>query len=274
MASSSDRYPPSEWPSRTARSTPTSSRIASMASSDVAHGVGGRDRPGESLRPWPRMSQTTTVWSVDRSATVPANMWDDAANPWVSSTTGPTPSPRDGCAPPHPVRRRRRVAASEVGRRRGGDELVERRRARRAARVRRAPRRGRRCRSCRSARRPGPWRRGPWDRAARTAPSGVSTKTSTKRSPAASWAARTRSRSARYGLITGTRATRPASAISRATSPTRRTFSARSAAENPRSALSPWRTLSPSSTYVARPSASRRPATASASVDLPDPTAR
>ena len=180
----------------------------------------------------------------------------------------PTPSPRDGCARLHPVR----PCPPRV---RGG------------RRRRRRDRRGRRARPCSSGARGASYGSSmpviPVSSPARAlayrplgsrcshSASGVSTKTSTKRSPAASWAARTRSRSARYGLITGTSATRPASAISRATSPTRRTFSARSAAENPRSALSPWRTLSPSSTYVARPSASSRPATASASVDLPEP---
>ena len=148
--------------------------------------------------------------------------------------------------PSCPTARRR----SEVGDH-GVDELVERRRARPAARGRRAPRRGRRCRSSRSARRPGPWRRGPWDRAARTAPAACRRRPRRSAARRRRGRRRTRSRSARYGLITGTSATRPASAISRATSPTRRTFSVRSAAENPRSALSPWRTLSPSSTYVA-----------------------
>ena len=33
-----------------------------------------------------------TVWSADRSATVAAYMWDDAANPWVSRTAGPDPA--------------------------------------------------------------------------------------------------------------------------------------------------------------------------------------
>ena len=37
------------------------------------------------------MSHTIAVWSVDRSATVLVNMWDDAANPWVSNTAGPDP---------------------------------------------------------------------------------------------------------------------------------------------------------------------------------------
>ena len=64
------------------------------------------------------------------------------------------------------------------------------------------PRRGRRCRSCRSARRPGPWRRGPSGRAARTARAACRRTPRRTRSPAAAWAARTRSRSARYGLMT------------------------------------------------------------------------
>ena len=46
---------------------------------------------GASLRPWPSWSQTTTVWSVARAATVRSNILDDAANPCVSSTTGPCP---------------------------------------------------------------------------------------------------------------------------------------------------------------------------------------
>ena len=45
---------------------------------------------------------------------------------------------------------------------------------------------------------------------------------------------------------------RPASAISLATSPTRRMFSTRSASVKPRSLFSPWRTLSPSSRKVCR----------------------
>ena len=42
----------------------------------------------------------------------------------------------------------------------------------------------------------------------------------------------------------------PAAAKSADTSPTRRLFSVRSCREKPRSALSPWRTLSPSSKKV------------------------
>ena len=59
--------------------------------------------------------------------------------------------------------------------------------------------------------------------------------------------ARALSRSARHGEMNATSTISPASTISRATSATRRRFSIRSAAVNPRSLLSPWRTLSPSS---------------------------
>jgi hypothetical protein len=62
----------------------------------------------------------------------------------------------------------------------------------------------------------------------------------------------------------------PASAKSVATSPTRRTFSRRSSAENPRSLQSPARTLSPSSTYALNPSSNRRRSTCIASVDFPE----
>ena len=63
----------------------------------------------------------------------------------------------------------------------------------------------------------------------------------------------------------------PASAISRATSPTRRIFSIRSASVKPRSRLRPWRTLSPSSRKVCRPRAASFFSTRLAMVDLPAP---
>ncbi len=53
--------------------------VYSDASSDAA------------LRPCPGMSQTITVWSFASAGTVVANMWDDAAKPCVSTTTGPSP---------------------------------------------------------------------------------------------------------------------------------------------------------------------------------------
>ena len=62
-----------------------------------------------------------------------------------------------------------------------------------------------------------------------------------------------RSRSERRGETSETTATTPASANRRATWPTRRTFSARSPGAKPRSSESPWRMLSPSSRYAARP---------------------
>ena len=37
------------------------------------------------------MSQTTAVWSTDRSSTAAAHMCDDAPNPWVNNTAGPVP---------------------------------------------------------------------------------------------------------------------------------------------------------------------------------------
>ncbi len=62
---------------------------------------------GESLRPWPGMSHTITVWSVARAGTVLANMWDEAANPCVSTTAGPDPVTCEWmCTPPscpHPM---------------------------------------------------------------------------------------------------------------------------------------------------------------------------
>src|SRR3954447_12879264 len=100
--------------------------------------------------------------------------------------------------------------------------------------------------------------------------SGVDTHTSRKRRPARSWTARAAARSAAKGDTRETSATTPASASSAATSAVRRTFSARSAAEKPRSPLRPWRRLSPSSTYAARPAPSSRASTALASVDLPE----
>ncbi len=66
-------------------------------------------------------------------------------------------------------------------------------------------------------------------------------------------------------------ATRPASANSAATSPTRRMFSARSAGAKPRSELSPWRRLSPSSTKAECPAPTSAASSAAASVDLPEP---
>ena len=75
--------------------------------------------------------------------------------------------------------------------------------------------------------------------------SGVSTKTSMN-SPSGS-NARAICRSLRNGEIKAVSTISPASAISAATSATRRMFSTRSSAVKPRSLLSPWRTLSPSS---------------------------
>src|ERR687897_1136086 len=71
--------------------------------------------------------------------------------------------------------------------------------------------------------------------------------------------------------MTGTNATTPASANSRATSPTRRMFSVRSAVEKPRSALRPCRRLSPSSRYAERPAATSARSTSTATDDFPDP---
>ncbi|EEF21833.1 conserved hypothetical protein, partial [Ricinus communis] len=63
----------------------------------------------------------------------------------------------------------------------------------------------------------------------------------------------------------------PASWNRRATSPMRRTFSARSGREKPRSAHRPCRTLSPSSTNTLQPRSNRARSRASASVVLPAP---
>ena len=79
------------------------------------------------------------------------------------------------------------------------------------------------------------------------------------------------SRSARNGEMKAVSTISPASAISRATSPTRRMFSIRSASVKPRSRLSPWRTLSPSSRKVWRPRATSFFSTRLAMVDLPAP---
>ena len=78
-------------------------------------------------------------------------------------------------------------------------------------------------------------------------------------------------RSARNGEMNDTSTMRPASTISLATSATRRMFSTRSASVNPRSLLRPWRTLSPSSRYVCKPSEWSRRSTRLAMVDLPAP---
>src|SRR5215471_7660777 len=79
------------------------------------------------------------------------------------------------------------------------------------------------------------------------------------------------SRSARNGEINDTIVIRPASTNSFATSATRRIFSTRSASVKPRSRLSPWRTLSPSSTNVRLPSAWSFCSKLLAIVDLPAP---
>ena len=78
------------------------------------------------------------------------------------------------------------------------------------------------------------------------------------------------------GLATGLTAAEaakptPASTMRRATSATRRTFSARSPGVKPRSLVSPERTLSPSRTKVRTPSRCSRRSTRFAIVDLPDP---
>jgi len=65
--------------------------------------------------------------------------------------------------------------------------------------------------------------------------------------------------------------TRPASTMSLATSPMRRTFSSRSSALKPRLQLSPWRTLSPSSSVVRMPRAASACSSVHATVDLPEP---
>ena len=99
--------------------------------------------------------------------------------------------------------------------------------------------------------------------------SGVSTNTS-QNSPCCTRARAIR-RSARNGEMKDTSTIRPASTISLATSATRRMFSTRSASVKPRSLLRPWRTLSPSSRYVWRPSAWSFFSTRLAIVDLPAP---
>ena len=62
-----------------------------MSSSDAATEYSAGS-VGESLLPWPRMSHVIIVWSAERSATVAAYMWEDAAKPWVSRTAGPDPA--------------------------------------------------------------------------------------------------------------------------------------------------------------------------------------
>ena len=59
--------------------------------------------------------------------------------------------------------------------------------------------------------------------------------------------------------------------MSLATSPMRRTFSSRSSALKPRLQLSPWRTLSPSSSVVRMPRAASACSSVHATVDLPEP---
>src|SRR5512145_2650914 len=82
---------------------------------------------------------------------------------------------------------------------------------------------------------------------------------------------RTRSRSSRNGEMNAVSTITPASTNSLAASPTRRTFSLRSASEKERSPHRPWRTLSPSSTKVRQPRKCNSSSTACASVDLPEP---
>ena len=99
--------------------------------------------------------------------------------------------------------------------------------------------------------------------------SGVSTKISMN---SVGWiSSRTICRSARNGEMKEQRTISPASVISLATSPTRRMFSTRSASVNPRSRLSPCRTLSPSSSIVCRPLTSSLFSARSAIVDFPAP---
>ena len=80
-----------------------------------------------------------------------------------------------------------------------------------------------------------------------------------------------RRRSSSKGQISAISARTPDSANMRATSPARRTFSVRSWSEKPRSALSPWRRLSPSSRKAGRPLLTKASSTAEARVDLPAP---
>lgn len=82
---------------------------------------------------------------------------------------------------------------------------------------------------------------------------------------------RTRSRSALSGEMKAASTTVPASRKSRATSPTRRIFSSRSAMEKPRSQHKPCRTLSPSRIKVRTRRACSLSSSALASVDFPDP---
>ena len=63
----------------------------------------------------------------------------------------------------------------------------------------------------------------------------------------------------------------PVSAYSLETSPMRRMFSSRSSGLNPRFLQSPWRMLSPSSTYANLPISLRACSSVYASVDLPLP---
>ncbi len=100
-------------------------------------------------------------------------------------------------------------------------------------------------------------------------PAGMSTNTS-RNSPSAK-SERAVSRSARNGETNAASTISPASAISFATSPARRMFSARSASVKPRSFESPWRRLSPSSRNVCLPSARSRRSTRFATDDLPAP---
>ena len=101
--------------------------------------------------------------------------------------------------------------------------------------------------------------------------SGVSQNTSKKSRPASLATCRANARCSSSGLIAGTSTTWPESARSVATWASLRRFSARSAIEKPRSALRPWRRLSPSRTYAGTPFSSSFCSTSIATDDLPDP---
>mmetsp|Transcript_1424 Transcript_1424/g.5523 ORF Transcript_1424/g.5523 Transcript_1424/m.5523 type:complete len:226 (+) Transcript_1424:639-1316(+) len=90
--------------------------------------------------------------------------------------------------------------------------------------------------------------------------------------PWSTWRWRAASRSARYGETRVTSVMTPPALKRHATSPTRRTDSARSAGVKVKSRLSPVRTLSPSSIWTCLPCLSTSSSSsARAMVDLPDP---
>ena len=134
-----------------------------------------------------------------------------------------------------------------------------------------AARRDRRSRSCRCSWPARALAYRPFGSRSSHTASGVSTNTSTNAQPGGLVGARARSRSARYGLITGTSTTSPASAIRAATSPIRRTFSRAVGRREPEVGVEPVAHVVAVEDVGGAAGLEQAVATASASVDLPDP---